>query len=222
MNNIVHKELRQAYQKLTIVADELGTTDYMESFCKYVERHQDQANLLGEADFLFEKSNHDAKIQVADFVSGTLARYYDHHKYVEQGSEYLELLQKQIIRIEQYPKNYKNYELKHSATANDYDPDIAQLCFSRAVNYIEKYKDETDELTCARCIVLKYLLFRFMNNDSRGYIATHELIEQIRDKVVEKIDERLFRQQIIGKLRDEQVILASSNRGYKIPAKLKK
>lgn len=62
MNNIVHRELRQAYNTLTIIADEVGTCDYMKSFCDYVSRHQDQANLLGDANFMFAKSDHDVRI----------------------------------------------------------------------------------------------------------------------------------------------------------------
>ena len=36
MNNIVHKELRHAFMKLTIVADEIGGSEYMKSFSNYV------------------------------------------------------------------------------------------------------------------------------------------------------------------------------------------
>ena len=101
-DNIVHRELRQAYSKLTIVADEMGTSDYMKSFCLYVSRHQDQANLLGEADFQFAKSDHDVRIQIADFISGTLARVYDDHKKSEHAKEYLDVLKQNIIRIGMY------------------------------------------------------------------------------------------------------------------------
>lgn len=47
MNNIVHKELRRAYKKVTIIADEIGSNEYMQSFCQYVINHQDMPNLWG-------------------------------------------------------------------------------------------------------------------------------------------------------------------------------
>lgn len=53
MNNIVHKELRRAFPMLTIVADEVGGSEYMQSFSKYVAAWQDIPNLLGEAQFFF-------------------------------------------------------------------------------------------------------------------------------------------------------------------------
>lgn len=219
MNNIVHRELRQAYSKLTIVADEVGTNDYMKSFCQYVDRHQDQANLLGEANFQFSKSNHDVRIQIADFISGTLARVYDEHKKSEHAGEYLNVLKQNTIRIGMYPMSYKNYDISNSPLAEDYDEDIAQLCFSRAVTFIENNQQSDDPVVKAQVVVLKYLLFRFMNNDTRGYIYTGELIEHIRHTSLGEIKEQSFRTRIIGKLRDKGVIIASSTKGYKIPSK---
>lgn len=219
MNNIVHRELRQAFEKLTIVADEMGSCDYMKSFCQYVSRHQDQANLLGEALFQFSESKHDVRIQVADFISGTLARVYDEHKKTENASEYLQILKNNIVRIGMYPMSYKNYDIVQSPLAKDYDEDIAKLCFSRAVTFIENNQQNDDPIVKAQVVVLKYMLFRFMNNDTRGYIYTSELIDQIRNTSVGDMKEQTFRTKIIGRLRDKGVIIASSTKGYKIPSK---
>ena len=219
MNNIVHRELRQAYSTLTIVADEVGTCDYMKSFCDYVSRHQDQGNLLGDAKFKFEKSDHDVRIQIADFISGTLARAYDEHKKSEHAREYLDILKQNIIRIGMYPMSYKNYDISSSPLAEDYDEDIARLCFSRAVTFIGKNQQDDDPAVKAQVVVLKYLLFRFMNNDTRGYIYTSELLDQIKYTSLGEMKEQTFRTKVIGKLRDKGVIIASSTKGYKIPSK---
>lgn len=219
MNNIVHKELRIAFDTLTVMADEIGTNDYMASFCKYVEARQDEANLFGEAKFMFQKSHKDVRIQVADFICGTLGRIYDNNKTDGHGNEYLQLIESQLIRIEQYPKLYKNFSVDESAIASGYDKDIARLCYSRAVTYIENAEIEED-YSKARLIVLKYLLFKFMNNDEKGYITTRELVRQLENTTLRDISNQAFRSNIIGKLRDEKVIIASSSKGYKIPSKL--
>ena len=36
MNNIVHRELRRAFKQIVVVADEIGSNEYMQSFCEYV------------------------------------------------------------------------------------------------------------------------------------------------------------------------------------------
>lgn len=220
MNNIVHQELRRAFKYITVVADELIDNDYMKSFCRYFEEHQDVKTLWGDADFQYYSSNADVGIQVADYISGTLARVYDTHKHTPETPDYYEILREKITYIEFYPKDYKTFNLDASAIAKDYDKPIAELCFSRIAAYVNNHEEDSDEYAKARVLVAKHLLFRFMNNDTRGYIPTRELLERIQSAGLQIRSERAFRQEIIGKLRDEGVILASSSKGgYKIPSK---
>ncbi len=219
MNNIVHQELRRSFKYITIIADEMIDNDYMQSFCRYFDEHQDVKNLWGEADFRFESSRSDVGIQVADYISGTLARVYDYHKRTKDAPDYYDLLKEKITYIEHYPKDYHSFNIDTSAIAKDYDKTIAELCFSHAVAYIEANKDEKDEYVQARVLIAKHLLFRFMNNDLRGYISTKELLARLQNAGLPIPSNRVFRQEVIGKLRDAGVIIASSNKGYKIPSK---
>lgn len=221
MNNIVHRELRKAFEVITIIADEFGSNDYMQSFCKYVDKHQDLPNLWGDTCFSFKNSKATVGIQIADFISGTLAWVYDTHKKSQHKDipNYYQILLPKLTRVEIYPKTYNNYLIDESAVAEDYDADIAKLCFAQAVTFIEHHINDEDEEIQAQIIVLKYLLFRFMNNDTRGYVYTSELQEQLSHTTIHSISTTSFRMRIIGKLRDHGVIIASSSKGYKIPAK---
>ena len=58
-----------------------------------------------------------------------------------------------------------------------------------------------------------------MNNDTRGYIYTRELKEQLNSIELRNLSDQTFRMRIIGKLRDRGVVIASSQKGYKIPSK---
>ena len=58
-----------------------------------------------------------------------------------------------------------------------------------------------------------------MNNDTRGYIYTRELKEQLNNTELRNLSDQTFRMRIIGKLRDKGVVIASSQKGYKIPSK---
>lgn len=97
--------------------------------------------------------------------------------------------------------------------------DIAKLCFAQAVKFVEHNADDPDPEVKAQVIVSQYLLFRFMNNDTRGYIYTRELKDQLSNTELRGISDTAFRARIIGKLRDKNVIIASSQKGYKIPSK---
>lgn len=131
----------------------------------------------------------------------------------------MHVLKDKLIRIEYYPKTYETYVLEDSAIAEDYDKDIAKICFAQAVKFVEHHKDSDEDEIKAQVIVLKHLLFRFMNNDTRGYIFTRELQEQLKTAGLGPISESTFRMRVIGKLRDQGVIIASSQKGYKIPSK---
>lgn len=220
LNNIAHKELRQAFPVLTICADEIGGSEYMKSFSEYVKKRLDIISLFGEADFCFENSNNEVLIQLADFICGTLGYVYDSSKHTDDTPDYYSMLSKKIIRVELYPKTYETYIVNTSALAQEYDETIATLCLKQAVDYIERYKDEPDDERQAQIIVLKYLLFRFMNNDTRKYISTRELKNHLKGTLYYDLSTQTFRNRIIGKLRDEGVIISGSSakKGYKIPA----
>lgn len=219
MNNIVHREPRRAFNQIVVVADEIGSNEYMQSFCEYVSNHQDIPSLFGDVQFSFQNSKYDVRIQIADLISGTLAYVYDSHKRSADVPDYLKILRNKIIRVELYPKTYKTYTLENSAIADDYDEDIAQLCFAQAVKFVEHNADSPDPEIQAQVVILQYLLFRFMNNDTRGYIYTYELKQQLSNTDLRNLSDQAFRMRIIGKLRDKGVVIASSQKGYKIPSK---
>lgn len=221
MNNIVHKELRHAFPILTIVADTIGGSEYMKSFAKYVEERQDIPNLLGEAAFFFARSNDDVLIQLADIISGTVALEYDAHRKTQGDPKYHKMLEKKFIRIEFYPKTFETYVVDDSALAEDYDKQVATLCLKQAVEFVKQHEEDEDEETQAQITILKYLLFRFMNNDLRSYIPTRELKNQLAFTKFSDISTQTFRTRIIGKLRDSGIIISGSSakKGYKIPAK---
>lgn len=219
-NNIVHKELQYLFSKLTIVADEYGRSEYMKSFSEYVKARVPTPNLFGESDFLFANSQNDILIQLADFICGSLSFDYDLHKKDSSNPVFRKILDKKITRIECYPKSYENYTVESSALAKDYDPQIATICLRKAAEYLEKYKNEEDDGVKAQIIVLKYLLFRFMNNDTRKYIPTKELMNQLNYTIHADMSTQAFRTKIIGGLRDKGVIISGSSakKGYKIPS----
>ena len=220
LNNIVHKELKRAYSVLTIVADEIGGSDYMQSFSDYVRNKQDIPTLLREADFRFENSRNDVLLQAADLFAGTFAYEYDKQKRLTKPPQFHKIFERKIARTELYPKSYKSYILETSAIAENYDTDIAKLCFRQAVTFIEQHEDDEEPERKAQVIVLKHLLFRFMNNDLRGYIPTRELINQLSSTDYHDITTQTFRTRIIGKMRDDGVIISGSSpkKGYKIPS----
>lgn len=219
LNNIVHKELRRAFTDIVVMADEIGGSDYMQSFSSYFRSKSDIPTLFGDASFYFNKSDSNVCIQLADIVAGTIARKYDGLYRNETVTDFIPIISSKITRIQLYPQTYENYQIENSAIAQGYDRDIANICLKQAVEFVERNKNSKSPDIQAQIIVLDYLLFRFINNDLRKYIPTKELQSQLSTTDYGNISTQSFRNKIIAKLRDEGVIIASSSTGYKIPSK---
>lgn len=66
------------------------------------------------------------------------------------------------------------------------------------------------------------MLFHFYNVDSKGFIFGDQLVESVKEATgTSELTLHYFRTQVIAKLRDKDVILASSSSGYKIPSSYK-
>lgn len=219
INNLVYQELRIAFSNLVIVADEMGGNDYMESFASYVKSKEVPLSLFDRSLFRFENSKKSVIIQVADIVSGSLAFCYDEHrkKYAER-TNYKSVLEEKILRIKEYPETFETFNAAHANLNENYNPLIADICFRKARYFFETHCNIDDEEEKMQIAVLKYLLFRFMNKSTRKYIPTKELIAQLEYLGYGKLNLQVFRNKVIAKLRDADVVIASSSDGYKIPS----
>jgi hypothetical protein len=219
-NNLVHKELRHAFKFLTVCADEIGNNDYMQSFSEYVKEREDIPTLFGDREFYFDDSKNSVLIQLADFISGTLSFVFEESKN-NNSPDYLKILDraKKIIRLEFYPKDIQNYIIDNNTIGEKYEREIAGICLKQAQDFLAKNLNNDDEDIINQVIVLKYLCFRFLNNDTRTYIPTHELLNNSNYRTGDEKSVQNFRTKIIAKLRDAGVIIASSSKGYKIPSK---
>lgn len=218
MNNLVHEELRAAFPILTICADEIGSNEYMQSFSRYVKERVEIPNLFNQCDFSFMNSKRSVLVQLADLISGTLLYTYDARKKID-SLNFVEMLDSKIIRIENYPKKIKDYIFNGGALAADYDERIANISLKRAQMFLTKHEDTDDVDIKLQILSLKYLCFRFINNDTRSYIPTREIINYLQRSTGENIKIQYFRTRIIAKLRDQNVIIASSVKGLKLPSK---
>lgn len=219
INNIVHQELRINYSNLVITADEVGGNDYLSSFAEYVRSKEIPLDLFDSSLFKFENSKHSIIIQLADLVAGSLAYNYDIHKTAESdGHNYKSLLENKILRIGYFPETFDTFNVNQKGVNPDYNPQIADICYRKAKFFIEANKDSDDLEIKQQIAILNYLLFRFMNKSPRKYIPTNELINQLMYLGYDKLSLQTFRNKIIAKLRDKEVIISSSIGGYKIPS----
>lgn len=101
-------------------------------------------------------------------------------------------------------------------TADRHGSDSFMEGFVRYVQH-QRLRGRTSlELDQAAC--LSYLMFQFRHVNPTRYVSSRELMDYIRDRRPSSLTLHRFQTQIIARLRDAGVLIASSSQGYKLPA----
>lgn len=208
--------LDSIHGKIQFYADALGDDTFQKSFEKYIKNSIIQTDLFNpEVKYQFIDSSDSDIIQLSDFLTGSLAKYFDIKSATDRGEEFLEVLSGKI-NVRYWPDNVDDY-LVFNQSPEEYDKRIAELSINLAQNRIQKIQGSESEYSKAQIILLSHLLLVQKVSPSH-FVQTEELKEKIRLSTGIKLSDRLFRKEIIGNLRDNNVIIASRNAGgYKLP-----
>ncbi|MVB11614.1 hypothetical protein CAFE_23350 [Caprobacter fermentans] len=208
----LYNVLYNAYPKLRIVEDQIGTSEFQESFKKYVREHRPE-NLFNEYDFDYTDSKDSLLVQLADIVGGTISKVYiDDH-----APNYLEMLKGKIICIENFPNKTMPYFASAISENTQYDKSIFEIAVQCVNSFIAKYEHDESLEKKLQIALLRYLLFQVYNVDANNYISSHQLLSILEEYANKRIRPNYLYRRIIAPLRDAGVILASCTHGYKIP-----
>lgn len=205
---ILHSELHRLYPDRTITIDKFGNEQYQQSLKQYLEK-ETQLKMFENVVNIGSAKN-DLLIQLADLIAGT------HRKLIKgdfrKSEEIFKLLQEKELHILIWPDNFHRFIIE--SISNEQDRKIAEISISYAERFIDKNKGKT--IFESRILVLEYLLFQAKFNNSHKYIYSNELIDWLKQNNINFTEEE-FRKEVIGHLRDEGVVIASSSKGSKIP-----
>ena len=205
--------LYRVYPKLKIVEDEVGSTEFQESFKKYVHEHRPEYNMFNQYDFDYTDSKNESLVQLADFMGGSI------YKSLSDAAspDYLEMLKGKVMAIGEFPK--KSVPFFATADQNDkvYDRDIYELAIKSAYDFIEDNKDSEIFEKKMQIALLEYLLFQVHYVNAKKYVSSAQLLNHLREQTDEKVRRDFLYRRVIAQLRDSGVLLASCAQGYKIP-----
>jgi hypothetical protein len=223
LNNIIYQELRSAYPFLSIVTDMVGDSEFAAEFTNHVRTHRNPLDLFDQEDFDVVDSKKVLPVQLADLIAGTLSYIYDESKRITVPDEFnfLNIIENKLQKVKFFPKSYDDSLFQHSEGDANYSPEIAQISYRKAEQFIQANRKSTDESIKRQRFTLEYLLFRFKYNPNRRYIPTKELMNAIENANLGRLSEQSFRRNVIGALRDKGVIISSSSKGskgYKLPS----
>jgi Protein of unknown function (DUF3800) len=217
MNRLVYDDLNRTFDQLDLVLVEQGTKEFMTEFKNYITE-KSVPDLFNYSTFGFNHSKSEILLQLANLIAGTIAKGYDQTQYSEHYPLFNKIIKKKIIAINLWPQNYKNY--LYDYISRNQDSQFDEVIFKQSVNltlqYLGKNKNSEDLDEKIRIDLLKFLLFNLRENPNE-YVYTQEILDNLNAIRVNKINHHYFRSNIVSKLRDSGLLIASSNKGYKLP-----
>ena len=117
-----------------------------------------------------------------------------------------------------WPEKYKPFTVDEALISDEFKDVISDLAILRVDAYLNKNDHSADPIIQKRVYFLNYLKIVYLYNNKTKFIYTDEIIQHLERLTGERMREQYFRQQIIGPLRTEGLLISSNTNGYKIPS----
>lgn len=216
INGKLYNLLYTTYSNLHIKADEYGREDFMISFEKYIEEHH-KPNLFFESQFDFVDSKKEVLVQLADFLAGTINKVFEGNINDELSESYIHFLSTgKALSIDEWPTKFQIYSEKDS-TSPEFSGLVYQLALGRAESFIEANLKDGDISIRMQVAFLRHLVFQSRFVDKQSYISTNSIRDFLEGSGFGTVTQYAVRSKVVGPLRDSDVIVTSSSKGYKIP-----
>lgn len=214
---LTDRTLFEVLNNLDMVANPTEPDSFLNGFRKYVAQHH-IPDLFNQSEFGFVNMSSELISKASDFMADALARCYDATAPTEMRKDLVGLIQPSLLTIRFWPDVFAPYLVKANAKELSYNEELANVSVKYANDFIRKKGSNpnpqiVDQLTC-----LNYLIFHFRHISLARYISSFELMEHIKARRGKPITLHYFQTKVIAPLRDAGVLIASSSRGYKLPA----
>jgi len=214
---ILEKRLARYGGGLRVHVDEHGSREFMDGFTDYLAKHIGGTLFYGyEQEFV--RSEDSRLVQLADLIAGSLAYCHDESKVCDATPQFRELLAKWQIDIAAWPPAGQPVAVNGPDDVTKAPEGlIAATARNRAVRFLDANRDSDDELARAQAATLEMLLFsRFYEPDDNQSVVGAELVHRLEARGFESMSEQTFRSQVIGRLRDNGIVIAGTWQGYRL------
>lgn len=219
VNGLLYERLFRAYPDLQMIVDEHGGQEFQESLKSYVsERFVD--DLFGDKDaFQTMASKDNVLVQVADFFAGSVAQIYEEKASEEAVLAYKKILRSLTLGMLEWPSKYQSLLPPPTDESGYADYQVHQEALRQADRFSERVGKHPDEDERLQLSILRFLRFlRFQSEFvTKDYVLTTEIMAHLKDSGLGEVNGQRIRSSGIAKLRDADVIITSTAKGYKIP-----
>ncbi|MCE7061969.1 hypothetical protein [Dyadobacter sp. CY343] len=217
LHGLADRELFRIFPDLEMVTGQIQDETFMKGFVSYVQQNH-IANLFNESSFGFIAAQDSLVVQTAGLIAGTLARCYDETVITDQRADFIEVLKRKVVTIRFWPDAFEHNLISRPQPGPSFDPLLSRLSVNLANDFLHRKSADRAPQAIDQVSTLSYLLFHFRHIDPVRYITSFELMEHIRARKGKNVSLHYFQTKVIAPLRDAGVLIASSSRGYKLPA----
>jgi hypothetical protein len=214
LHGSLYKEIAKDSSRVRIVADKIKNRSFMNEMYSYLSRK----NLLGlfEIDsFEFVDSKSEVGVQVADFIGGSIRGCFERNAQTATTDPTMEKLRRSMVQLLPFPDSYGRY-IARIPGLGEHDQAIESRAVYEAENFLRAHDENENVDQLLQMTLVRHLLAALAFCDDR-WVSTATLMDRLNLVAPDPISEQAFRS-VIGKLRDERVLVASrTTGGYKIP-----
>lgn len=214
-NGKLYSALFQNLMDVAVFADAHGSPDFAKSFIDYMEENHKQ-DLFSNGKVQMVDSQMHVLVQLADFLVGTVAKLYEKKSTPLLRKDFLSFLGAKRIRIDEWPPQYELRGALNNSTS-EMDEKVRFISLNAAGRFLQDHAEQIDTENRIQQAALGFMLFRATFASDTDYIPTDEIVEHLNTQGFQEVNKHYLRSNVIAKLRDKDVIIASSSRGYKIP-----
>lgn len=210
VNGLLYRKMLKTFPDLTIYFDKVGDSKYQDSFVKYIDRYH-KTDFFKTSTIIPVDSKESNGVQISDVFAGSLNSFLQN-----RNSDLWDRIKAKSICIDVWPPERQLFHIQ-SNNADEFDKVVEDYCVNQVKIYLETHSNSDDDDDQLRCGVLEFLLYKNLDEDGDPFTYTQEILDYIHTTNA-NASEYYFRTKIIGKLRDDDVIIASSQKGLKIPS----
>lgn len=216
INGLLYNQIFKSISNITIYADGHGDSNFIASFKKYITDNH-IPDLFFDSKIEIVDSRDEILVQFADFLVGTTAKLYEDKVSGPARDCFLRLIQNKRIRIDEWPPKFET-DLSINKSSSAVDLKISNISLQKASGFLKNNFDSNEREIKIQYATLSYLLFQTRFPFEKDFTSTNEILDHLKDQGFHDITKQYLRSNVIAKLRDHDVVIASSTKGYKIPA----
>ena len=215
INRMLYERLAKSGHNLRVIADQFGGQDFMDSFAPYLQ-DRGLPSLFLDFKHSFADSAATPLIQLADLIAGTLSYCFDPDRQGEYSPRFRELLRPLEAGIECWPWEAIPDTAADSAAAVP-DELLRRTMRNRVVRFLQEHQNRSDPDRQMQAMTLSQLMFarQFEDRENQA-IVSDILMARLQHAGFEELGKQAFQSRIIGKIRDEGIILAGASDGYRL------